>query len=311
MSLLAFQLAFIDGIGFDPFFRGFLSVLVGVVVLIGGTYLIIATNTGTRSGFMIAMAGLFGWMFLMGIIWTVYGIGWRGTTPTWHLVEINVDDAEDTDDGLLFSEVEGVPDLAGVVLRAEGIDDPDEAQGVALEQSRTIDMGDWRYLPTSDSVRGEAQASADAILLEEHVYEAGEYLPLQFGGFARGGKPVLEIDEDANFVEEQISRVGHFFNETLLHPVHSRELMVIQTQAIIDKPSLPGQPPPLAEVDPDAPLISVVMDRDRGGPIPSVISGLRFTPFMFTIFNGLVFLVLAWSLHNRDRREAQIRAAAA
>ena len=308
MNMLAIQLAslaFIDGIGFDPFFRGFLSVLVGVVVLIGGTYLLIATNTGTRSGFLIAMAGLFGWMFLMGIIWTVYGIGWRGTPPTWELVEIIVDDPDDNDDGLLFAEAEGTPDLAGVILTAEGVDDPDEAQVVALEQSRSMDIGDWRYLPTSDGVRGEAQAAADAILIEEHVYEAGEYLPLQFGGFTRGGKPVLE--EDAN----QVDRVLHFFGETFLNPVHSQELMVIQTQAIVQKPSLPGQPPPVAEIDPDAPLISVVMERDRGGPIPNIISGLRFIPFMFTIFSGLVFLVLVWGLHNRDRREAQIRAAAA
>lgn len=311
MLTLATQLAFLDGMGFDPFFRGFLSVLVGLVVLVGGTYLLIATNTGTRTGFSIAMAGLFGWMFLMGIIWTIYGIGWRGSPPTWGLVEINVDDPDDTDDGLLFSEAEGAPDLAGVSLSAEGIDDPDAAQVAALEQSETLDIGDWRYLPTSDSVRGEAQASADAILIEEHIYEPGEYLPLQFGGFTRGGKPVLEIDEDTNWFEAQVRRVGHFFNETFLNPVHSQELMVIQTQAIIPKPSLPGQPPPVAEVDPEAPLVSVIMERDRGGPIPSIISGLRFTPALFTIINGLVFLVLVWSLHNRDRREAEIRAAAA
>lgn len=308
-TLTSGQLAFIDGIGFDPFFRGFLSVLVGVVVLIGGTYLLLATNTGTRGGFMISMAGLFGWMFLMGIIWTVYGIGWRGNPPTWELIEVSVDDPEDTDDGLLFSEIEGVPELAGVTLEAPGVDDPDEAQAVALEQSQELDLGDWRYLPTSDSTRGEAQAAADALLLEEGIYEPGEYLPLQFGGFTRGGKPILEVDEDANFFAAQFSRIGHFFNETFLNPVHSQELMVIQTRAIVAKPTLPGQPPPVAEIDSEAPLITVVMERDRGGPIPSIISGLRFTPFMFTIFNGLVFAVLAWGLHNRDRREAEIRAA--
>ena len=311
MSILALHLAFIDGIGFDPFFRGFLSVLVGIIVLIGGTYLVIATNTGVRAGFIISMAGLFGWMFLMGIIWTIYGIGWRGTPPTWHLLEISVDDAEDSDDGLLFSEIEGAPYLAGVELAGGGLDDPDQAQAAALEESKQLDIDDWRYLLSSDSIRGEAQASADTFLLEEGVYEAGEYLPLQFGGFTRGGKPVLEIDEDANWFRQQASRVGHFFNETFLRPAHSQELMVIQTRAIVAKPALPGQPPPVAEIDSDAPLVSVMMDCDRGGPLPSLISGLRFTPLMFTIFTGLVFAVLVWGLHNRDRREAEIRAAAA
>lgn len=308
-QLATVQLAFIDGIGFDPFFRGLLSVLVGVVVLVGGTYLLIATNTGARSGMMIACAGLFGWMFLMGVIWTIYGIGWTGGAPTWELVEINVDDAEDLDDGLLFSEIEVAQDLAGVDVSVDD-PDPDAAQLAALEIARNSDLGGWRYLPTSDAIRGEAQASADAFLVEEGIYATGEYLPLQFGGFTAGGKPVLEIDEDAGLVEEQLARVGHFFNETVLNPTHSQELMIIQAQEIISKPAFPGQAPPVAEVDPAAPLVSVIMERDRGGPFPSIISGLRFTPFMFTVANGLLFAAFAWALHNRDRRQDLIRAAA-
>lgn len=302
--MYALTLAFIDGIGFDPFFRGLLSVLVGIVVLVGGTYLLIATNTGARAGMLIAMAGLFGWMFLMGIIWTIYGIGWRGNPPTWALVEINVDDVDDTDDGLLFSEVEVAQGLVGADVSVQK-DDPDEAQVAALEKSRETDLGGWRYLTTSDGVRGEAQASADAYLIEEQVFASGEYLPLQFGGFTTGGKPVL--DEDASMA----GRVWHFFDETFLNPTHSQELMIIQARAIINKPNFPGQAPPVAEVDLEAPLVSVIMERDRGGPFPGIISGLRFTPFMFTVANGLLFAVFAWALHNRDRRQDLIRAAVA
>jgi len=298
------QLAFIDGIGFDPFFRGLLSVLVGIVVLVGGTYLLVATNTGARSGMLISCAGLFGWMFLMGIIWTIYGIGWVGSTPTWHLIEVNIDDADDLDDGLLFSEVEEAQGLAGIDLTVDE-PDPDLAQVEALALSREMELNGWRYLPTSDSVRGEAQAAADAYLVEEHIFEVGEYLPLQFGGFTAGGKPVLA--EDANMLD----RVWHFFDETFLNPTHPQELIVIQARATVPKPVLPGEAPPVAEPDPSAPLVSVIMDRDRGGPIPSVISGLRFTPFMFTVANGLLFAVFAWALHNRDRRMDDIRAAVA
>jgi hypothetical protein len=304
MLALVNQLALIDGIGFDPFFRGFLSVLVGIVVLVGGTYLVIATNTGARGGLMIAAAGLFGWMFLMGIVWTVYGIGWRGNPPTWDLVEINVDDQGDNDDGLLFSEVEVAQALYGADVSVDN-DDPDQAQIEALEKSKAEDLGGWRYLTAADSERGEAQAAADAFLVEEGVFQAGDYLPLQFGGFVTGGKPVLE--EGAN----QWDRVVHFIDETFLHPTFPRELMVIQAKATVAKPTLPGQAPPVAEIDPDAALVSVIMERNRGGPFPSIISGLRFTPFMFTIATGLLFAVFAWALHNRDRRQDRIRAAAA
>ncbi len=241
-------------------------------------------------------------MFLMGIIWTIYGIGWTGGAPEWELVEVNFDDAEDNDDGLLFSEVEVAQQLAGADVSVDN-PDPDLAQVEALAKAAETDLGDWRYLSTSDGIRGEAQASADAYLIEEGIFDVGDYLPLQFGGFTAGGKPVLKDDPN------QLERVGHFFRETFLNPTHSEELIIIQAREIIAKPNFPGQAPPVAEVDPEAPLVSVIMARDRGGPFPSLISGLRFTPFMFTVANGLLFAVFAWALHNRDRRQDQIRAA--
>jgi hypothetical protein len=84
----------------------------------------------------------------------------------------------------------------------------------------------------------------------------------------------------------------------------------VQARASLKQPTLPGQPPPVAKVDPAAPLVSVVMERNRGGPVPAVFSGLRFTPAMFAIFNGLIFAILAFNLHLRDKRETDIRAAA-
>ena len=70
----ASALAFIDSITFDPFLRGFLSVMVGVVVLFGSVYLLLATNSGPRLGMLLSLAGLFGWFFIMGIIWWIYGL---------------------------------------------------------------------------------------------------------------------------------------------------------------------------------------------------------------------------------------------
>ena len=54
-------------IAFDPAIRGVLVVMVGVGVLIGSVYLLLATNTGKRLGLLLALAGLTGWLFSMGI----------------------------------------------------------------------------------------------------------------------------------------------------------------------------------------------------------------------------------------------------
>ena len=318
MGVLVQQLAFIDGIGFDPFFRGLLSVLAGLVVLVGGTYLVVATNTGVRLGFLVSAGAFFGWMFLMGIIWTIYGIGWIGAAPTWSLIEINVDDAGDDDDGLLFSETEDAAILSptggalpdgGLAAAVGQIDDPDAAQLEALAVSEDLDLGEWRYLISSDAIRGEAQAAVDAFLVEEGVFEAGDFVPEQFGAFLVDGKPRLVVGEDDNWFVEQTKRVGHTLRETFLNPVHGQEVIVVQVRETIAQPTLPGEAPPVATADPTAPLISVIMERDRGGPFPALFSGLRFTPAMFTVFNGLVFAALAWNMHVRDQRESKVRAA--
>ena len=81
--------AMLGAIAFDPTIRGILVVVVGTVVLMGSVYLIIATNSGARAGLLIALAGLFGWMFLMGTGWWIYGIGLKGRDPAWMPIELN------------------------------------------------------------------------------------------------------------------------------------------------------------------------------------------------------------------------------
>jgi hypothetical protein len=90
--------------------------------------------------------------------------------------------------------------------------------------------------------------------------------------------------------------------------IHPEELMVVQVQGALDQAALPGQAPPVAAADPEKSVVNVLMRRDRGGPIPWLIGGERFTPFMFTLATGIVFALFAWSLHNREKREALIRA---
>ncbi|NDF82957.1 MAG: hypothetical protein EB130_07340 [Actinobacteria bacterium] len=70
-------------INWQPQLRGYTVVIIAVVVLIGGTYLVVGTNLGARLGFLVILAGLFGWMVAMGAIWWTYGIGLKGREPSW------------------------------------------------------------------------------------------------------------------------------------------------------------------------------------------------------------------------------------
>lgn len=321
-------LAFIDGVGFDPFFRGLLSVLVGVVVLIGGSYLLVATNTGSRLGGLISAGQLFGWMFLMGIVWTIYAIGWLGEGESWALVEINFDNPVRDADGLEFAEEEEVQEL-GVALSTFDLesvlesDDPDLRQAEALSIARENPslLAGWRYLTASDPQRGEASASAEEFLIEEGVFgDTAEFIPLTYDAYNTGGKPrlspsIVEDDPDKSAWVESFTdlpaRLWHKFDTTFIHFWHPQELVVIQFQGVVDEPTLPGEAPPVAQADADKATVSVIMERDRGGPVPALIGGVRFVPFVFTLFNGILFAVISWVLHIRDRREQAIRAAVA
>jgi hypothetical protein len=144
-------------------------VLIAFVALCGSTYLLLATNTGARLGFLIAFAGLFGWMFIMGTIWWVYGIGLKGPEPTWKPAS-PVTVVRDGD--LVAAGITNTPDPV-----AEG----------------------WIRLPEDDPGRGQAVASADEILQREaEVFAAGEYVAVAV--YARGGERWPKLGDELDFL---------------------------------------------------------------------------------------------------------------
>jgi hypothetical protein len=120
-------------ITWDPGLRGILVVLIGIAVLMGSVYLLLATNLGARVGILVTVAGLSGWLMLMGIVWAIYGIGDKGPVPSWKVEEMVV---------------------------TTSAKDLDSARLVAAH-----DLGSWSELAADDPRRGEAQAAASAALV--------------------------------------------------------------------------------------------------------------------------------------------------
>ncbi|MFM8530236.1 MAG: hypothetical protein ACKOD2_11300, partial [Ilumatobacteraceae bacterium] len=63
------MLSTILAIGWRPEFHGVVITIIAVVTLCGSVYLLLGTNLGARLGFLVSLAGLFGWMATMGFIW--------------------------------------------------------------------------------------------------------------------------------------------------------------------------------------------------------------------------------------------------
>ena len=278
------------GIAFDPQIRGILVVLVGVAVLIGSVYLLLATNVAHRLGFLLVLTALFGWMTIHGLVWWLYppGQGPIGKLPSWQVEEINyadlsqalLDEAHDIDTSNLPS--------------TEEVDDATPEEIEQINEQFADDLSGWELLAAADAARGEAQTTADAELAEGVVpglEETTSYVHRYV--LETGGKP----QRDGDGVWDRITnKIGNTLRIT--SPPH---YAIVQVQPATEQVVEPGEPPPPPEADPDAEIISFVMVRDLGER--------RLPAALLTLGSGLTFALLCVMLHQRDRVVAEHRSA--
>jgi hypothetical protein len=297
------------GISWDPGIRGILTVAVGVAVLMGSVYLILATNTGARLGMLIALTGLFGWLVILTLFWWISppGIGPRGNGGAWEPVEVIVDDGSPPETEVVASLprpeelptpeqiLADHPELAeeypnGFILGDLAANNPD-----ILEQYVTSDtLNGWKVTGTSSA--GEAQAAADVALVESGFFGAtSEYEHLDV--FQVGGKPTrLEYCPDAEggsfLPDDPVCRVQYKLKKlfTFTHPTH---YAVVRVQAVVPQETVPGEAPPLPVVDESQPVVEVVLVRDLGD--------VRLIPFLYFVICLSLFVIFAWMLHSRDK----------
>src|SRR5262245_24251272 len=136
------------GIAWDPQIRGFLAVLVGVVVLMGSVYLLLGTNLGSRLGFLVAISAIFGWCTIMGITWAVYGsIGMRGEINHCTVEEVVYKVGGTPEDGLALADLEKAHQIDTTDLPPpEDVHELDAEQVQALDEEFADSLGDWRVL---------------------------------------------------------------------------------------------------------------------------------------------------------------------
>ncbi|MFM8266176.1 MAG: hypothetical protein ACKOAI_08970 [Acidimicrobiia bacterium] len=249
-------------INWEPQLRGYVVVLIAIVVLIGGTYLVVGTNLGARLGFLVILAGLFGWMAAMGIIWWTYGIGLKGREPSWKAAE----PATIIRDGELFQQV-------------EILDQPLKLTGTAAQNAATVadalESEGWVLLEESDPQRGQAVAASDDLLINQaEEFAAGEFVSV--GVFDRGGDRWPKVNDSLDFFA--------FF--------HEPRYALVEVAPVVPQRVEPGRAPARPKIDETQERRYVYMIRDLGN---------KRQPAMFiTLGSTLVFLILCWLLHRRD-----------
>ncbi len=285
------------GIAWDPQIRGFLAVGVGVVVLMGSVYLLLATNVGSRLGFLVGLSAIFGWCTIMGLTWWAYGtIGMLGDPPKWVVEEVVYAD-ESAEAGLDLADLEVAHDLDTSSLpsstQVRELDDEGVKQ---LQDQEADELGGWNLLPESNPAFGEAKATVDehfAELPDEELALAGadDYITLY--SFERGGKD--DLPDDPNRIDRIVTKL----KTTFWQVKHPARYAIIQVHPVVVQEPSAGQAPPTPTPDPNKPVVSVIMSRDLGS--------VRLPGAMLTIFSGAMFLATLMMLHRRDLEVAQAR----
>ena len=251
-------------VNFEPQLRGIIIVAIAVGVLIGGTYLVVGTNLGARLGFLVVVAGFFGWMAIMGSIWWIYGIGLTGRAPSWQPGEPTT--------------IVRSPDLlddAEIILMP--MQPSGDAVADAAAASAALQSDGWLLLEESDPRRGQAVASADEIIQNQaEEFALGEYVSVAV--YDKGGERWPKISESFDFLA--------FF--------HDPHYSVVEVAMIVPQRTEPGRAPARPEIDETQPRRYIYMLRDLGSK--------RQPSIFITIGSMIIFLLLCRLLHTRDLR---------
>jgi len=249
-------------VNWEPELRGIVIVAISVGVLIGGTYLVVGTNLGARLGFLVVLAGLFGWMATMGVIWWTYGIGLKGREPTWQPAEP-------------VTIVREASLLQGSEILEQPLELSGEVQGDSTKVSTALQSEGWLLLEESDPRRGQAVAASDEIIQREaEELVAGEYISLAV--YDKGGDRWPKINEALDFIA--------FF--------HKPHFSLVEVAPVVPQRTEPGRAPARPVVDETQPRRYIHMIRDLGTK--------RQPAIFITIGSTIIFLLLCQILHKRD-----------
>ena len=251
-------------IGWEPELRGLLTVIIGVVILCGSVYGIMATNMGSRLAFLVVATALAGWMLLMGVVWMIYGIGLRGPDPTWQAVPGAgvLQEVSALGSAGVLNPNAVVPEGATAVESADAVRDTFLGQG-------------WMVLDKASPAFGQAQAAATELLVEEGAFAAGQFEIIEV--FDIGGERYPKINDSLDFIA--------FF--------HTPHFVVAEAAAFVPVRSEPGRAPARPEIDENRQREYVYMVRDLGSR--------RQPPAVLAVGAGLIFLALCYLLHRRER----------
>ena len=287
-------------LSWDPQVRGFLIVVAAIAILPGTIYLLLSTNVGARIGFLLAIAGLSGWMMLLSITWTLYGSGMKGRDPSWKVKEVvHSESVTDLSSGAL-PKLDGFPKHWHKAPASVLGDSTAAADNFITKSGRKPKIGPEGPIitdPTPEQLRYPAEYTT-----------SDQYVVL--GGYERGGDNCWgqaklcthAMPKKILFWEIHHNKILFWKIHHKFFFVHSPHYVAVQVQAATPGGNDPfGVPTYTKTPDPTKPIVTVIVERDLGS--------VRFPQVMLCLSSAIIFFVTCHALHRRDKRIMARRAA--
>ena len=287
-------------VSWDPVLTGYLAVIIGIAVLCGSVYLLLATNLGVRLGFLVAWTGLWGWMLLMSIVWWVFGIGWIGSQPGWNVLQVTSNPATVLVDEV--QQLEGIPvdqspsGWIEIVVKEKSDSDAEEVVDPEIVQAQAF-AADARSASDGHVVCDGADPRR-LLAVNSCLFSAVDQYKT-YRVLIRGGERYRPAGIPDNVITQ-------YFLPSRGRPHYAVvQIQPYQPRVEID-PNLFGDDGkivvPEPQIDENEPVYSVVLVRDHGS--------VRLRPALLTIFSALLFGLGCYHLHRRDQAIWAVREAA-
>ncbi len=268
----------------DPTILGFLTVLAGVVLFCGSTYLLLSTNLGARLAFQVAIAALSGIMVLLSMLWLTTATPLtspKGRTPLWKTIPCPKDNPTCGEvNDLSEAPISKISDLARGSHQPISVD---EYQGLrsavdaALVTKKVV--GD-----TPPPVQPYARFAVSAMVLTNAPVDAAG-LPNKNGvetlrEYIIGGDSPYLVKHNPKYAAVEFCEKAPQASDTDINV----------------KPTTPG-------CDPTIPHKWLLLEYDYGS--------IRLPNVFYLLGSSTIFAIALYSLHSREKMQRAAAKAAA
>lgn len=278
-----FHAGLMAAVTWDPFVRGTLILILFIVLALGSVFLVLSTNTGIRLGFLLVMAGLAGMLCLLSTLWMpLASTADVGRSNTWKPLEII------TGDYVHQVTVKGAKtfpanDLSQVKPPRKAL--PDRHWYWPVQSCS--DSG-WHKI--DPSLISDPESEGDKVLapssaggggttppaLTTPFSQASEYVYVDGYTSGQDGGCVLAINQHKVYLP--LARGAHF--------------VVLRVRPALPTLTLGGAPA-AAQPDTSKAITYVILVRNLGS--------VRQPQALLAISSGIIFLVICYVLHTRDK----------